>query len=185
MQWHRSVTILGQITAWCCMATSHYLNQSWLIISRPPLTLGSGQFHKKCLRYQSRTWFENYLFKVNSNLTGANELFLKPELVKRYISQVIFFINDDCVVLGQYGMGKGLIGVYSLTGVASWWIMGPCLGPAGSHHWIEEIRASQWNLHPKCQDNMIHIWSTWTSYCMELFNTKILSCSIICIKKIT
>ena len=30
--WHRSGSTLAQVIAWCLMTTSHYLNQSWLII---------------------------------------------------------------------------------------------------------------------------------------------------------
>ena len=32
--WHKSMSTLAQVMAWCLTAPSHYLNQCWLIISR-------------------------------------------------------------------------------------------------------------------------------------------------------
>ena len=38
MWWHRSGSTLGQIVACCLVATSHYLNQRWLIITERNFT---------------------------------------------------------------------------------------------------------------------------------------------------
>ena len=76
-------------------------------------------------------------------------------------------------VLGQYEMGKGFTGIviYSLTGWPAYEQWAPCLGPAGSHHCIDVIRASQSNFQQKCQDNMINTLCNWTLYFVKLLHT--------------
>ena len=49
----RSGSTLAQVMACCLMAPSHYLNQSWLIISEVQVTFILGQFHNRCLNHQS------------------------------------------------------------------------------------------------------------------------------------
>ena len=50
---HKSGSPLAQVMACCLMASSHYLNQYWLIISEVLWHLYMRVFHKKIWRYQS------------------------------------------------------------------------------------------------------------------------------------
>ena len=43
--WHKSGSILAQVMAWCPMAQSHYLNQSWLVINDSPFHTPTGSMH--------------------------------------------------------------------------------------------------------------------------------------------
>ena len=49
---HRSGSTLVQVMAWCLMATSHYLNQCWLILNEVLWqSLPWGWVHRKCSRW--------------------------------------------------------------------------------------------------------------------------------------
>ena len=50
---HRSVSTLAPVLAWCLMAPSHYMNQSWLIISKVQWHSSEDIFLKKYARHQS------------------------------------------------------------------------------------------------------------------------------------
>ena len=73
--WHRSGSTLAQVMACCLMAPSHYLNQSWPH-QWGPVTITSGQFHKKYIPQSSITKISLKIMslKFHSNLLGANEL---------------------------------------------------------------------------------------------------------------
>ena len=62
---HRLRSTLVQVMARCLTASSHYLNQCWLIISEVQWHSLLGQFLKRWLKHQSLNLFENYVSKIS------------------------------------------------------------------------------------------------------------------------
>ena len=63
--WHRPGSTLAQAMACCLMAPSHYLNQSWLIVSKAQWHSSKGNFRKKIPQPPiSELVWKTYLSKI-------------------------------------------------------------------------------------------------------------------------
>ena len=63
---HRSGSALAQVTACCLTATSHYLNQCWLIISEFQWHSSEGDFIRDTSAINHQNYLENYWYKILS-----------------------------------------------------------------------------------------------------------------------
>ena len=61
---HRTGSTLAQVMACCLMATSHYLIQCWLIISKIQWHSSEGKFDKGCLNHQSLKLPLKFAYKI-------------------------------------------------------------------------------------------------------------------------
>ena len=72
--WHRSMSTLAQVMAWCLTAPSHYLNQCWLIISGVKWRSSEGNFIWSAAKSNSWSEFEIALVKIFSYRPETNKL---------------------------------------------------------------------------------------------------------------
>ena len=95
--WHRSGSTLAQVMACCLMAPSHYLNQSWLTISKVEWLSSEGNFirNTSAINQLSLSHLEHYQSKISlkphrgqwvkENAHGIT----KPQRVKLFLTKYL------------------------------------------------------------------------------------------------
>ena len=64
--WHKTGSTLAQVMACCLMATSHYLNQCWLIIREVPSHSSEGIINRRSDKTNQNSKIENCILKIAS-----------------------------------------------------------------------------------------------------------------------
>ena len=73
---HISGSTLVRVMAWCRQATSHYLNQIWLIVSTDQWHLSESNFIRDTPATNHKNQLQFAWIKFLSNLPGANDLII-------------------------------------------------------------------------------------------------------------
>ena len=96
--WQRYVSTLAQVMVCCLMASNHYLDQCWLLISNATWHSHESNFTVSVQAPILCSEFEKHTLKLSTHLPGANELIVN--VGHRGVHYTINWIHDG-------GFGKG------------------------------------------------------------------------------